>query len=72
MTPNASDVLTLRWHGIDVGAGWRSVCPVCSHRRQKRDERCLRVYPPGYHDQAVGGFYARCHHCQWDTFIPEE
>ena len=60
MTPalTANQVQALQYAGIDAPArGFFTICPLCSHTREKATERCLRVMPRDW------GMYVRCYHC---------
>jgi Toprim domain len=47
--------------GVDVEAfGSRmALCPMCSHLRKKKNQKCLSVRVDG------DGFQFKCHHCDW-------
>ena len=53
----------LMFNGITPPAPFsrKTTCPACSHKRDKRDEKCLSVYPD------EGWVDWKCHHCGWES-----
>ena len=56
LTPNQNEAL--RFAGYNPPArGFKTLCPLCSHTREKATEPCLRVMPRDW------GLYVHCYHC---------
>jgi hypothetical protein len=62
MTPEV--ITELQWLGVHVAPGQlRATCPVCSPRRAKSWEKCMRIYP------RQNGAAVVCWHCGWEAEV---